>query len=626
MTLMDTLARAEAVATGRAVAAATVRHRHLAGKPLVLVPLTTAGEAGAPLGALVGTEREAPELLVVPQPLDREMRFGFFAGLAAVMLPLLESYGDEVKVEAATRNREETEVCADALQIVVPNGAALEYVRLLGRSTRFLRTVEDPDAPHPVPVPVPLLGRWLTHYGERARTSGSALLVAMTDLLTRHWASGQSAMEDQHLGALLGWIDPTPGLDGPAAAARAQTGRGPDGLLFSPPAGPATDPVFDNRVLAPAMARYDKARTAVQALGVAGVGIPDQRQRADRTPAPARAAAEAGPDARRHTEHGHGSAEAPRRTEHRPAGPGARERAGLAAAEAEVRRLVESQLRPTWEDVWHGIDLLRALPEGAHVAERWKRDRWSFTGHRDRVRAGEPPQPKRDDAITAAQKLAGRETAQARLLAQEALDDPLAMAARRLTGEAFAGRVVAVGMAFSDGKRPMPRPLVTLATSDLPQAEPGGRAYRALPGAKSAQTGELVTVERVEDAPGTPTATAAITGTDRHGTPDGPGDPATGPAAVRDDLPGTPAEPDAVHAPAWHVTVRLTGGMGSGRTPKEGSVPAVGDTVCFTLFEHEPRSGPALPEGENTPWTHGGPPGGAAAPEEPDAVTAEDYL
>ena len=37
-------------------------------------------------------------------------------------------------------------------------------------------------------------------------------------------------------------------------------------------------------------------------------------------------------------------------------------------------------------------------------ADRWTRDRWSFTGHRDRVRAGEPPQPRRDDAVTAAQQ------------------------------------------------------------------------------------------------------------------------------------------------------------------------------------------------------------------------------
>jgi hypothetical protein len=524
---MNVLARAEAVERGRAVPAATVRHRWIAHRPLVFVPLTTAGEAGAPLGAMIGTDRAQPTVLVVPQPLDRSLRFDFFAGLAAAVLPVVEEYADAVETEPANRNREESEVCSDAPQVIVPNGAALEYVRLLGRSTRYLRTVEDPDAPHPVPVPVPLLGRWLTHWAERARTPGSALLVAMTDLLTRHWATGQSAMEDQHLGGLLGWIDPPEGVDGAAAAARAQTGRDRDGLLFSPPAGPATDPVFDNRVLAPALERYDAAK----------------------------AAGATGP---------------------------------LRVAEADVRRLVASQLQPTWDDVWHGVDLLRALPEGAHVAERWKRDRWSFTGHRDRVRAGEPPQPKRDDAVTAAQKLAGRETAQARLLAQEALDDPLVMAGRRLAGEAFAGRVLAVEMTYSEGRRPMPRPLLTLATSDVPQAEPGTKAYRAVPDAKSAQTAEVVSV--AEEVGG-----------------------GVLPAQRGGDEPGRT------------VVVRLTGGMGTGKVPREGSVPEVGEQVLFTLFAHEPRSGPALPDPEETPWTHGGPPGAAVA-DVPDTVTAEDFL
>jgi hypothetical protein len=581
VSVLHTLARAEAVAAGRAVPAATVRHVHVGDRPLVLVPLTTAGEAGAPLGAMVGTDRDAPELLVVPQPLDRELRFGFFAGLAAVLLPALESYGDAVEVEPATRNREETELCADALQIVVPNTAALEYVRLVGRSTRFLRTAEDADAPHPVPVPVPLLGRWLTHYAERSRTPGSGLLLAMTDLLTRHWATGQSAMEDQHLGALLGWIDPPPGLDGQQAAARAQTGRSPDGLLLSPPAGPATDPVFDNRVLAPALTRYDKARAAVEHHEAGG--SPGHR-----------VAAEVAEVA---------------------------EIAEIAAAEARIRDLVASQLRPTWDDVWHGLDLLRALPEGGHVPERWKRDRWSFTGHRDRVRAGEPPQPKRDDAIGAAQKLAGRETAQARLAAQEALDDPLAMAARRLSGEAFTGTVLAVEMTWSEGRRPMPRPVLTLGTDDLPQAEPGAKAYRALPDAKSAQGAELVAVEGIaasrEAAPdgGAPYDNGAA------GAPDGGVPRQLPPAREERALEGRGGMDG--NGSAWLVRVKLTGGMGSGRTPREGSVPAPGDAVTFTLFEHDPRSGPALPDAEQTPWTHGGPPGAGDAP---DPVTAEDFL
>lgn len=555
MSLITTLARMEAIRDGRAHPLATVRHRHLSGRPLAFVPLTTAGEAGAPLGALVGTDRDAPQLLVVAQPRDRDLRSAFLAELADVVLPYIESYADQVDreerketdPESGKRVAVQVELCADAPQLLVPSGAGIDFVRLLGRSMRFRRTAEqDPEAPYPAPVRVPLLGRWLTHYGERSRVPGSALLLSLTGLLSRHWATGQSVLEDQHLGALLGWIDPPEGTTGPAAASRAESERDRHGQLLCPPAGPATDPDFDNRLLAPAMARYDAARSALR-----------------RT--------EDGEDSTRgggaHPGETHGGAAAGSAG----AGLAALRRAALRREEAEVRELIASQLRPTWEALWHGVDLLRALSAGAHVADRWKRDRWSYTGHRDRIRAGEPPQPKRDDAVTAAQKLAARETAQAQLDAQEALDDPLVMAGRRLAGEAFAGEVTEVVMAWSEAKVPRPRPLLTVRTADRPHLGEQAKLYRALADGRT-QTGEFA-----------------------------------GPAA----------EPGA-------LIVRLTGGMGRGRVPEPGSVPEPGEPTCWTLFEHAPRGGPQLPDQDHTPWTHGGPP--AAGPPAPDAPTEEDYL
>ncbi|MEV7324246.1 hypothetical protein [Streptomyces sp. NPDC093970] len=529
MSLITTLARLEAVSTGTAQPAATVRHRHLSAHPLVLVPLTTSGEAGAPLGALVGTDRDAPRLLVVPQPRDRDLRFAFLAELADVVLPHLESYADSVEAaertetdpETGKRVKVEVELCADAPQLIVPGRAGIEYVRLLGRSTRFRRTAEqDPETPYPAPPRVPLLGRWLTHFGERARVPGSSLLLAMTDLLSRHWATGQSGVEDQHLGALLAWIAPPEGSTGAAAARVAELARDGDGQLLCPPAGPATDPAFDNKLLAPAFERYDRARTAL-------AGAEDGLQADDRL-------------------------------------------AILTAAEREIRDLVASRTRPTWDAVWQGLDLLRGLPEGARAEERWTRDRWSFTGHRDRVLAGEPPQPRRDDAVTAANKLATREREQARLDAQEALDDPLVMAGRRLTGEAFAGEVLDVVMAHSEGKRPSPRPLVTVRTEDRPHLGERVKAYRSLSG--KPQSMEFV-------------------GYETEGV----------------------------------LVLRVLDRMGRGKEPEAGSVPEKGDRLTWTLFEHEQRGGAKLPDPEATPWTHGGPPGEAAA-ETADAVTEEDVL
>ncbi|MFJ6697886.1 hypothetical protein ACIQM4_17705 [Streptomyces sp. NPDC091272] len=544
MSLINTLARLEATRSGRAQPLATVRHRHLAERPLVVVPLTTAGEAGAPLGALVGTDRDAPRLLSVAQPRDRDLRFAFLAELADAVLPYLDSFADDTEPaernesdpETGKRVKVEVELCRDAPQIVVPSRAGVEYVRLLGRSMRFRRTAEqDPDTPYPAPPHIPLLGRWLTHYGERARVPGSALLLAATDLLGRHWATGQSSLEDQHLGALLAWLAPRDGeSDGARAALHAETARDARGQLLCPPAGPATDPAFDNALLAPAVDAYDLARRRF-------------------------AAAEDG-----------GSADATL--------------GELSAAERRIRELLATQLRPTWDSVWQALDLLRTLPEGVRAGERWTRDRWSYTGHRDRVRAGEPPQPRLDSAVGAAQKLAARETEQARLEAQEALDDPLTMAARRLSGEAFDSEVLGVEMSWSEGKRPAPRPLVTVRTTDLPQlgAEEGVKVYRSLDG--KAQSAEFV---------------------------------------------GWAAE--------GVLVLRVVNAMGRAKEPAPGSVPAAGDRICWTLFPHDQRGGPQLPDPEDTPWTHGGPPGtegtdaalgtgGPTLAEAPDPVTPEDLL
>ncbi|MEU0146429.1 hypothetical protein ABZ119_10780 [Streptomyces sp. NPDC006288] len=535
MSLITTLARLEAVDSGRAQPLATVRHRHLTDGPLVLVPLTTAGEAGAPLGALVGTDRTAPRLLVVPQPRDRDLRFAFLAELAEAVLPHIESYADVVETaeraetdpETGKKVKVEVELCTDAAQLVVPGRAGIDFVRLLGRSMRFRRTVEDdPDTPYPAPARVPLLGRWLTHYGERARVPGSSLLLAVTDLVNRHWATGQSSLEDQHLGALLAWVDPPVGGSGAEAALRAELERDRDGQLVCPPAGPATDPAFDNRLLAPAIERFDRARTA---LAAAEDGLAADARLGE-----------------------------------------------LTAAERDIRSLLAGVLRPTWDAVWRGLDLVRELPEGPRAEDRWTRDRWSFTSHRDRVRSGEPPQPRRDDAVTAAQKLASREAAQAQLDAQEALDDPLVLAGRRLAGEAFVGEVTEVEMAYSESKRPSPRPLVTVRTAERPHLGDLTKVYRSLEG--KPQTAEFAGY--------------------------------AGQAADDDD--------------AVHLVLRITDRMGRGKEPAPGSVPEPGDRIAWTLFEHDQRGGAKLPDRDDTPWTHGGPPGEAA--EQPDPVTAEDLL
>jgi hypothetical protein len=236
MSTLTALARAEAFAAGRAVPIATVRHLHVHDRPLVLIPLAMAGEANAPLAAMVGSARTDPELLVVAQPRNRDERFAFAARLGDIVNSYVESFTGVAEPIAVDRGRDVRFRFVDAPQLWVPNTGGVDFLRLFGRSTRF-RTV---DGEYPVLPSVPLLGRWLTFFANSAEVPGACLLLNAVQALGLHWASGQSSAEDAQLATLLAWIDA-----GADAARAAENG---------PPAGPATDPEFDNTVLAPLIA------------------------------------------------------------------------------------------------------------------------------------------------------------------------------------------------------------------------------------------------------------------------------------------------------------------------------------------------------------------------------------
>ncbi|MDI2132565.1 hypothetical protein [Yinghuangia seranimata] len=501
MSAVSALGRLRAAATGYAQPAATVRHRHLSDRPMVFVPYAMSGEAFAPLAALVGDDPAAPHLLVVPQPRDRDRRFTHVTELAAVLVPYLTEYFDKTET-VERRNDDPYERALDAPQLIVPSPAGVEYVGLLGRSTRFRR----PDGDYPVHPDVPLLGRWSTYLAERARTPGSSVLLAVTDLLTQAWATGQSDLENGELAALLGWIDPAPGRSG-AEAARDAEG--------APPAGPTTDPEFDAR-LNPLIAGFDAAQRT---------GNPRDAAR----------------------------------------------------AEERIRDTLGAELMPTWERVWRGLELLRELPAGASVAGRWETDRMSYSlfAH-DLASPDSRPQPRIPGAVAAAQQLVRREQAQARLEMEQLRDDPLLMAEARLLGQAFRGEVVDVEadrMVTEPGKKQArPRPLLVVHTSDEPLLS---------------LDAELECVER-------PKAKAKL-------------------LAVTDG-------PDGMR----EVTFELTGGMGRGKNPDEGSVPEEGEVLCWTLAASGFRGGPKWPAPEETPWTHGGPP--ESSTPDADAHEPEDEI
>ncbi|MFG1779459.1 hypothetical protein ACGFIG_23910 [Micromonospora sp. NPDC049048] len=496
MTTLTTLARAEAVVEGIAQRITLVRHVHIADRPLVFIPLTMAGEANAPLAAMVGDDPEDPTLLIVPQPRNRDQRFAFAADLAGVVVPYINSFHGTV--EATSKGKTSRHRYADAPQLLVPNPGGVGFTRLFGRSTRFRRT----DGDYPVDPSVPLLGRWLTYLAERAEHPGSSALVAMTQALSMHWATGQSPLEDAQLAALLAWITPPSGMTGAEAAAAAE-----DPMTW-PPAGPATDPTFDNEELAPAMAAYDRAVTT---------GSQVSRSR------------------------------------------------------AKLEYLLRSQLEPTWRLMWQAISLLRELPAGAHVAKRWTDDRDAFTNFTAYLDQGGIPQPRRDGAVAAARKLHHMERALASYDVQRAYDDPMVMAEYRLTGEAFVGEVTAAHptRVDSSGKKRVLRPWIAVTTADTVLVTPGTTLYS--PEQPEQQKARVMSV------------------------------------APKDD--GTTA-----------VVLELTGGMGRALTPAPGTVPEVGQRICYTTLTDSFMPPGTFPSRDETPWTHGGPP----APYEDTSPTSED--
>lgn len=488
MTVLTSLGRALAVDRGSAQPITTVRHLHVSPRPLVFIPLQMAGEASAPMAAMVGTDRANPRLLIVAQPRNREQRFAFAHDLArALLAEILPMATRRIPVPGKPAGGEVR--CPDAPQIWVPNRAGIEFVGMLGRSTRLRKTT----GPWKVPATVPKMGKWLTFYADRAQYPGSSLLVAATTALSTHWATGQSREEDEHLGTLLAWIQPDAGMTGAQAALSAEDS------VAHPPAGPATDPTFDNTVLAPLIKRHHDCH-------------------------------------------------------HNPA-----ERAHV---ESRIESALRNQLIGTWLRMWQAIDLLDRMTPGDHVPLRWGRDLAEFTTTADWIATSPVTQPKRDSAVQAARRLHDLERHQASYDAQRAFDDPLIMAEARLIGEAFVGTVTAAEPYRRIGRRKAPR--ILIETTDPIRLADGETRLRSP--ARLRQKAAVLTVSQPSDR--------------------------------------------------YAIELELSEGMGRGREPEPGTVPAVGEEVCYSLFTDDFQRRPVLPRREDTPWTHGGPPADYVATDE----------
>jgi hypothetical protein len=362
---------------------ATQHHRHLSQRPFVLACYHLAGDPGAPVGLLYGTDVNSPNLVVIGEPRNRTLRF---RGLE-VFSQDINTYLDDFRSRSVVLDRNGIPkvgrlgtpqlLADDAPQIVVPNAATADWLKLLARSTVWLQT-EGEYAVDPI---LPRFGGHLTHLTGRSGLPGSANILSATELLDMHWTTGQTDLEDANLSTMLSWIDPlwfdpawlhatTAPTDGVAAAALAE-------LL--PSAGPVSDPRWDIEVLAPLIEEFNEHRRA----GSVTDSVLD-----------------------------------------------------------ELRGAVIAALMPGWVATWRSLDLVGALPEAPSVHRRWESDRYAWASHLNRVDADAAFFRRYRNAVQSARLLHASEHAAAEVEAAMALDDPLVMARHIVGGIAVEGTVV----------------------------------------------------------------------------------------------------------------------------------------------------------------------------------------
>jgi hypothetical protein len=406
---VDLILAAEAASSGRARRRRLYRHVHLEPDPLAIAAMQMAGEPHALWGMLIGRDPERPRLIVAPEPRNRDIVYAALAELAVELCAAVDAAA--AVREDVTPNKGETwQRCTTAPQLLVANGAVVSLLDRLGRRMRPAgfggRVV--------VPAEVNLAGGHLGFYAEAASHPGSALVLIASKELARHAVSGQSNLEDAHLGAQLAWWDPAfaerivPGCLGGADPATVH-GATAAALLERVPMSVLNDPRKDNGPLQDALTRFNESRA------------------------------------------------------------GATDRETVTRLDDEIREQLRDALLPTWRALWVARDALAALAPAPGAENRWLADLGMFTRHADFLASG-GRRASVDSARRAALLLATWERAEASVERDEVLEDPLAMAGTLASGRAIEGAVLYVDTNNKElspaGKTYVKRPLVTLACPD----------------------------------------------------------------------------------------------------------------------------------------------------------------
>lgn len=134
-----------------------------------------------------------------------------------------------------------------------------------------------------------------------------------------------------------------------------------------------------------------------------------------------------------------------------------------------LRRLYDRMVGQTWSLIWRVVDRERATPEAPSVTRRARDDRIEYAAQLAWMNG--PAEGRRKTRMTprgAAIHLDRLERARTKLLAEEAIDDPLRMAPHLLAGKALAGVVTRVDSERRErvSARNCRRPAVTVRTSE----------------------------------------------------------------------------------------------------------------------------------------------------------------
>jgi len=221
---LELVLQLQAYEQGHAVRKASHRRTVLQPHARVLTTLAMAGEDTTIHACLWGALGQPPEICIVPDPRYRADQYGLFQWLAHHM----ETYIADCRREGTFP------------QLWVSSGATAGHLDILADRLRYNRH----DAQ------VRRLGVLLSYFTERIPIAGQQALLVATDVLRQYYATGQQAGEDEHLGALLAWIDRPVGVNIVDAVNRAE----------QLPMGCKTDPVFDQEILIPLVTAYNTAR------------------------------------------------------------------------------------------------------------------------------------------------------------------------------------------------------------------------------------------------------------------------------------------------------------------------------------------------------------------------------